>query len=120
MANEVRSQRLMQFMQTVSNPALAPFARMDYIVREIAKSMDLDPDKVANSMSQAAVQAEILKKLQEQNPPPAPPPPQQGQPPAPAGGQVEDTQGSGGGTIGTGSVPTPEEEGFTGNQGQLQ
>ena len=48
MANEVRSQRLMQFMQTVSNPALAPFARMDYIVREIAKSMDLDPDKVSN------------------------------------------------------------------------
>ena len=120
MANEVRSQRLMQFMQTVSNPALAPFARMDYIVREIAKSMDLDPDKVANSMSQAAVQAEILKKFQEQNPPPAPPPPQQGQPPAPAGGQVEDTQGSGGGTIGTGSVPTPEEEGFTGNQGPIQ
>jgi hypothetical protein len=124
MANEVRSQRLMQFMQTVSNPALAPFARMDYIVREIAKSMDLDPDKIANSMSQAAVQAEILKKFQEQNPPPAPPPqqgqPQQGQPPAPAGGQVEDTQGSGGGTIGTGSVPTPEEEGFTGNQGTIQ
>jgi hypothetical protein len=121
MANEVRSQRLMQFMQTVSNPALAPFARMDYIVREIAKSMDLDPDKIANSMSQAAVQAEILKKFQEQNPPPAPPPQQgQPQPPAPAGGQVEDTQGSGGGTIGTGSVPTPEEEGFTGNQGPIQ
>ena len=119
MANEVRSQRLMQFKQTESNPALAPFARMDYIVREIAKSMDLDPDKVANSMSQAAVQAEILKKFQEQNPPPAPPP-QQGQPPAPAGGQVEDTQGSGGGTIGTGSVPTPGEEGFTGNQGTMQ
>jgi hypothetical protein len=119
MANEVRSQRLMQFMQTVSNPALAPFARMDYIVREIAKSMDLDPDKVANSMSQAAVQAEILKKFQETNPPPAPPP-QQGQPPAPAGGQVEDTQGSGGGTIGTGTVPTPQEEGFTGNQGPIQ
>ena len=119
MANEVRSQRLMQFMQTVSNPALAPFARMDYIVREIAKSMDLDPDKVANSMSQAAVQAEILKKFQEANPPPAPPP-QQGQPPAPAGGQVEDTQGTGGGTIGTGTVPTPQEEGFTGNQGPIQ
>ena len=119
MSNEVRSQRLMQFMQTVSNPALAPFARMDYIVREIAKSMDLDPDKVANSMSQAAVQAEILKKFQEANPPPAPPP-QQGQPPAPAGGQVEDTQGTGGGTIGTGTVPTPQEEGFTGNQGPIQ
>ena len=120
MANEVRSQRLMQFMQTVSNPALAPFARMDYIVREIAKSMDLDPDKVANSMSQAAVQAEILKKFQEQNPPP-PQPPQAGAPTqAPAGGQVEDTQGSGGGTIGTGSVPTPQEPGFTGNEGPMQ
>ena len=129
MANEVRSQRLMQFMQTVSNPQLAPFARMDYIVREIAKSMDLDPDKIANSMSQAAVQAEILKKFQEANPPPAPPqqgmppqaPVQGGQPPAPPGGQVEDTQGSGGGTIGTGSVPTPDEPGFpANNQGPMQ
>ena len=119
MANEVRSQRLMQFMQTVSNPQLAPFARMDYIVREIAKSMDLDPDKVGNSMSQAAVQAEILKKFQAENPPPAPPQ-QQGQPPAPPGGQVEDTQGSGGGTIGTGSVPTPQEPGFTGERGPVQ
>jgi len=124
MANEVRSQRLMQFMQTVSNPTLAPFARMDYIVREIAKSMDLDPDKVANSMSQAAVQAEILKKFQEQNPPPPPPQQPQGQPPqqgqAPVGGQVQDTQGSGGGNIGTGSVPTPEEDGFSANQGAVQ
>ena len=122
MANEVRSQRLMQFMQTVSNPQLAPFARMDYIVREIAKSMDLDPDKVANNMNQAAIQAEILKKFQEQNPPPAPPPgaAPPGQPPAPPGGGVEDTQGTGGGTIGTGSVPTPQEPGFTGNQGPIQ
>ena len=119
MANEVRSQRLMSFMQTVSNPTLAPFARMDYIVREIAKSMDLDPDKVANSMSQAAVQAEILKKFQEQNP--TPPPPEEGKPPQetqeiPAGVQPQDTQGTGGGTIGTGSVPTPDEPGFTGTR----
>ena len=119
MANEVRSQRLMQFMQTVSNPALAPFARMDYIVREIAKSMDLDPDKVANSTSQAAVQAEILKKFQEKNP--TPPPPEEGKPPqetqeVPAGVQPQDTQGTGGGTIGTGSVPTPDEPGFTGTR----
>jgi hypothetical protein len=41
MANEVRSQRLMQFLQVASNPMLAPFAKMDYIIREIAKSMDL-------------------------------------------------------------------------------
>ena len=112
MANEVRSQRLMQFLGVVQNPVLAPFARMDYIVREIAKSMDLDPDKVANSMQQAAIQAEILKTFQQTQPPA----PQPGQPPA--GSQATDTQGTGGGTIGTGSVPTPGEPGFTANTGE--
>ena len=120
MANEVRSQRLMQFMQVVSNPALAPFARMDYIVREIAKSMDLDPDKVGNNMSEAAIQAEILKKFQAENPPPPPPPTPGGPQGAPAGVQVQDTQGSGGGTIGTGTAPQPGEQGFSGNVGPQQ
>ena len=120
MANEVRSQRLMQFLGVVQNPVLAPFAKMDYIVREIAKSMDLDPDKLVNSMSDAAIQAEILKKFREENPPP--PQPQAG-PPAPQGGppagaQVQDTQGSGGGTIGTGTAPQPGEQGFSANTGQ--
>jgi hypothetical protein len=116
MANEVRSQRLMQFLQVVQNPTLAPFARMDYIVREIAKSMDLDPDKVGNNMAQAAVQAEILKEFQEANPQPAPAP---GVPPqsAPAGAQVQDTSGAGGGTIGIGTAPQPGEQGFSGDTG---
>jgi hypothetical protein len=118
MANEVRSQRLMQFMQVVSNPALAPFARMDYIVREIAKSMDLDPDKVGNNMSQAAIQAEILREFREANPPPAPPPGVNAPQNAPAGAQVQDTQGSGGGTIGTGTAPQPGEQGFSANTGE--
>jgi hypothetical protein len=114
MANEVRSQRLMQFLGVVSNPMLAPFARMDYIVREIAKSMDLDPDKVANSMADAAIQAEILKQFQAENPQPQ----QQPQEGAPAGVQVQDTQGSGGGNIGTGTAPVPGEAGFSANTGQ--
>ena len=125
MANEVRSQRLMQFLGVVQNPVLAPFAKMDYIIREIAKSMDLDPDKLTNSMGDAAIQAEILKKFKEENPPPAPPP-QAGPPPSPAAGgpqkppagaQAQDTQGSGGGTIGTGTAPQPGEQGFSGNTG---
>ncbi len=122
MANEVRSQRLMQFLQVVQNPALAPFARMDYIVREIAKSMDLDPDKVGNNMAQAAVQAEILKEFQAQNPPQPEPgvPPQAGPQSAPAGAQVQDTSGAGGGTIGTGTAPQPGEQGFSGNTGPQQ
>ena len=120
MANEVRSQRLMQFLQVAQNPTLAPFAKMDYIIREIAVSMDLDPDKVTNSMDDAAIQAEILKGFQ------APPePPQPGTPPtAPQGspapqGQAptgpQDMTGGGGGNIGVGAAATPGEPGFSGN-----
>jgi len=133
MANEVRSQRLMQFLGVVQNPVLAPFAKMDFIIREIAKSMDLDPDKVTNSLGDAAIQAEMFKKFKQENPDPAPeaaaapqgappvapptgrpsgPPPSEG---PPAGAQAQDPTGAGGGTIGTGTVPTPGEQGFSGN-----
>ncbi len=106
MANEVRSQRLMQFMQISSNPTLAPFAKFQYIIREIAKSLELDPDKVTNNMDQAAIQAELMKGFQQQQPPAQ-------------GGNPMDPTGAGGGNIGTGQVPTPQEQGFSGNeQGQ--
>jgi hypothetical protein len=116
MANEVRSQRLMQFLQVAQNPVLAPFAKMDYIIREIAKSMDLDPDKVTNSMQDAAIQAEILKGFQQ----PAPQPTEEGVPaPEGQGPQgVQDTSGGGGSQIGIGTAPTPGEQGFTGNEPQ--
>lgn len=120
MANEVRSQRLMQFMQVGANPALQPFIKSDYIIREIAKSMDLDPDKVTNSLADAAIQAEILKKFT--TPPPAPEgAPAEGAPatPSPAQGQgpqgVADTSGGGGSQVGVGTAPTPGEQGFSGN-----
>jgi hypothetical protein len=109
MANEVRSQRLMQFMQVAGNPALAPFAKFQYIIREIAKALDLDPDKVTNNMDEAALQAELMKGFQ------APLPEQQGMV---AGANPADPTGTGGGTIGTGQVPLPQEQGFTGNNGQ--
>ncbi len=112
MANEVRSQRLMQFLQVSSNPALAPFAKFQYIIREIAKSMDLDPDKVTNNMSEAALQAELMKQFQA----PALDPAQQQA--APPGANVADPTGSGGGNIGIGQVPIPGEQGFTSNDGQ--
>jgi hypothetical protein len=112
MANEVRSQRLMQFLQVAQNPVLAPFAKMDYIIREIAKSMDLDPDKVTNSMQDAAIQAELLKGFQA----PAPTPEQGVPAPEGQGPQaVADTSGGGGSQIGVGTAPTPGEQGFTGN-----
>jgi len=104
MANEVRSQRLMQFLGIASNPALAPFAKFQYVIREIAKSLDLDPDKVTNNMSEAALQAEMLKGFQA---------PAEQQPMA--GADVADPTGAGGGNIGTGQVPVPGEQGFSAN-----
>jgi hypothetical protein len=111
MANEVRSQRLMQFMQIVANPALMPFAKMPYIVREIAKSMDLDPDKVSNNMEEAARQAALMQPAA-----PAAGAPVPGAPPVPgAGGPpgVADMTGGGGGNIGVGAAPQPGEQGFS-------
>jgi hypothetical protein len=111
MQNEVRSQRLLQFLQVIQNPALAPFAKLPYIVREIAKSMDLDPDLVANNMDEAARQALILQKMQ-----PAPEPAAAGA----AGGPppVSDTSGGGGGNMGVGTAPAPGEQGFSGAPAQ--
>jgi len=62
-------------------------------------------------MQDAAIQAEILKGFQA----PAPEaPPQEG---APMAG-VQDTSGGGGGQIGVGTAPTPNEQGFSGNEPQ--
>ena len=106
MANEVRSQRLTQFMQIAAQPSLAPFTKFPYIIREIAKSLELDPDKVTNNMDEAAIQAEIMKGFQQEQPAP-----EDGQPQA-------DPSGAGGATIGTGGVPAPGQQGFTGNEQQ--
>ena len=114
MQTEVKSQRLLQFLQVIQNPQMLPFAKLPYIIREIAKSMDLDPDLVANNMDEAAKMAMIYQKM---NPQPAAPP--MGAPPAeatnPAGmPPAKDTSGGGGSNIGVGSAPTPNEPGFSG------
>jgi hypothetical protein len=102
----------MKFLGIASNPALAPFAKFQYVIREIAKSLDLDPDKVTNNMSEATLQAELMKQFQA--------PAQEQQPPM-AGADAMDTTGAGGGNIGTGQAPVPGEQGFSANgQGNIQ
>ena len=117
MKNEVRSQRLISFLQIASNPVLAPFAKFPYIMREIAATMDLDVDKVTNNPEEAFRQALILQQMQKQamedNPQPPAPPPQA------AVGQ--DPMGTGGGNIGIGQAPVPGEQGApTGGGAQPQ
>ena len=114
MANEVRSQRLLQFLQVVSNPALAPFAKFTSIIREIANSMGLDPEKVCNTPEEAMRQAKIL---QQQQPTPPPGTPQQPQAP---GLNPNDLQGGGAGNIGVGAAATPMEDQFSGTEQQPQ
>ena len=52
---------------------------------------------------------EVVDPLKEEEQPP------EGTAPAPAGADVQDPTGAGGGQIGTGQAPAPGEEGFTGN-----
>ncbi len=101
MRNEVRSQRLISFLQIVSNPTLAPFAKFPYIMREIAETMDLDADKITNNPEEAMRQALIMQQMQRDI--------QEQQPNPTATGQ--DPMGTGGGTIGTGQAPVPGEQG---------
>ena len=111
MANEVRSQRLLQFLQVVANPALAPFAKFTSIIREIANSMGLDPDKVCNTPEEALRQAKILQQQQPEQPP-------QDQAATPQGLNPNDQTGGGGGNIGVGAAPVPMEDQFSGTEQQ--
>jgi len=111
MANEIRSQRLIQFLQVGANPNLAPWMKSQYIIREIAKSMELDPDKVTNNIEEAQEQAMIMQKQQAEAQAQAGPP--QGAPPE---GAPMDTSGVGNANIGIGMAPVPGEEGFSGNE----
>ena len=96
MRNEVRSQRLLQFMQMSANPQMAPFVKYDYILREIAASMDLDEDKLLNDKREAMIQAKLMAEMQQMMP-------QQGQ-----GGQPP---------IPPEQAPEPNAQGFTGEGG---
>jgi hypothetical protein len=61
-------------------------------------------------MNEAALQAEIMKGFQQEQPQP------QGGPQGPqAGANPIDPTGAGGGTIGTGQAPVPGEQGFSAN-----
>jgi len=113
MRNEIRSQRLLQFMQMTQNQQMAPFVKYDYVLRELAASMDLDEDKILNDQREAIIQAKMMAEIQAMMPQPeGPPAPAEGGPPNP-----EDPTGTGGGNIAPGAAPEPGAEGFTGEGG---
>lgn len=107
MRNEIRSQRLLQFMQMTSNPQMAPFVKYDYILRELASSMDLDEDKVLNDQREAAIQATMMAEIQALMP----------QPPAGAPAQGQAPGATNGGQMAPSNAPEPGADGFTGTGG---
>ena len=116
MQKEVRSQRLMTFMQTANNPNIAPFVRWHSILKEIAKSLDIDPDQLINDPENAQIFAKIMgmtngnQQAQDNNQQQGNMGGPQGVPP---GANPADPTGVGGGNIGAGAVPQPGEAEFS-------
>ena len=120
MQKEVRSQRLTMFLQTVQNPAIAPFVKMSKLISELAYSLDLDPDEILNDPEEAAIMAQIIgMQNAQQTTGEELGPPSEGEGLGGLGGAPQAPQelgdtGTGGGNIGTGNVPLPGEDQFAG------
>jgi hypothetical protein len=123
MQKEVRSQRLTMFLQTAQSPAIAPFVKISKLVSELAYSLDLDPEEILNDPEEAAIMAQIIgmQNAGQTNGEEAQP---VGQQPTmgniqgvPEGPQELGVTGTGGGNIGTGDVPIPGEDSFSGTIG---
>jgi len=116
---EIKTQRLLSLVQVGANQIMAPFINWPEIIKEIARSLDLDPDKVINDPQQAMLYMMALNAGQKQGPEGAGVPSvggQMGEGGGATGGvNPRDVTGSGGGTIGVGASPMPGEAGFSGN-----
>ena len=61
---EVQSQRLLQFLSLVSNPMDAGLVDRNQLLRDIAQSMDIDPDQIVKSEEQLALEQQQQLALQ--------------------------------------------------------
>ncbi len=109
------------FLQTASNPAVAPFIKMNKLISELAYTLDLDPDELMNDPEEAAMMAQIIGMQNAgQNVGAEAGPTNQGQTAMEGGGGIPEqpqdlgVTGTGGGNIGTGNVPQPREDEFAG------
>jgi hypothetical protein len=125
MQKEVRSQRLTMFLQTAQSPAIAPFVKISKLVSELAYSLDLDPDEILNDPEEAAIMAQIIgmqnagQTNSEEAQPSSQQPTMGGIQGVPTGPQELGPTGTGGGNIGTGDVPIPGEDSFSGTIGAV-
>ena len=119
MQKEVRSQRLTMFLQSVQNPAIAPFVKIPELIKELAYTLDLDPEAVINDPNEAEIYAKIIGlQNARQNQSVGGTDSSESPMETPQGVPFEtpnpDNSGVGNGTIGTGGVPQTGEMEFTG------
>ena len=119
MQKEVRSQRLTMFLQSVQNPAIAPFVKIPELIKELAYTLDLDPETVINDPNEAEIYAKIIglqnaRQNQSVGGTDSPESPMETPQGVPFETPNPDNSGVGNGTIGTGGVPQTGEMEFTG------
>ena len=119
MQKEVRSQRLTMFLQSVQNPAIAPFVKIPELIKELAYTLDLDPEAVINDPNEAEIYAKIIglqnaRQNQSVGGTDSPESPMETPQGVPFETPNPDNSGVGNGTIGTGGVPQTGEMEFTG------
>ena len=91
---EVKATRLQTFLQISANPALAPLVKLPTVLKELAVSMDMDPDEILNNPDEAQFYARLMGAM----------------------GNAGMQPGAGGGGAGPSpEAPQPGEQGFTGN-----
>jgi len=119
MQKEVRSQRLTMFLQSVQNPSIAPFVKIPELIKELAYTLDLDPETVINDPNEAEIYAKIIglqnaRQNQSVGGTDSPESPMDTPQGVPNQSPTPDNSGVGNGTIGTGGVPQTGEMEFTG------
>jgi hypothetical protein len=109
MRKEVRSQRLTMFLQTIQNPQIAPFVRISEVIKELAHSLDLDPEEILNSKDEAEIHAKIIGYQNNVNQATS----QQAIDPSQLGAMAQSDgvpqQGAGADNTGNGEIPEPTD-----------
>jgi hypothetical protein len=121
---EVRSQKILQMLQISATPADQPYVNRSYLWRELAKDLDIDPDKAVYDQREAQLQAlqiqamNLAQGIQPQQP--AGTPPAGGPGGAPGGVPQTGDPTQQGGQVQPGAAPPPGAAGFSASPQQPQ
>lgn len=106
---EIKVQRLQTLLGLVQNPTLAPMVKLPYVIRELVKGMDMDPNAVINDMDEAKAYAKIIGMASGatlgNGGQPVPEPPVEGPPGTSGATSNFASSGNVGGVNGTNAVP---------------